>query len=247
MNFRSHQNIEHFVQNFENYQFWWRFCNAFWGVLLYSKVSLNITNSYYNNFLCLISSKTISPKFKFPDILDVFWVIGFDLSEILNISLDFEYSRVLSLCSAPSCHHHKWSWMSIVSMFGSQDLPSTSVWHMWGGRLWWLLKLKFASLISLRTWEIDAGIDLSSLKVCAAKHDSDQKIHSLFESWSSDQVEIPRRVQDSWEERITCRDEDSGVEASVRKKVWGRNFVRLRLRLRLSRQNLLRSLRQREI
>ena len=45
----------------------------------------------------------------------------------MNIRSELEYLRVLSLCSAPSCHHHKWSWMSIVSIFGSQDLPSTHV------------------------------------------------------------------------------------------------------------------------
>ena len=38
--------------------------------------------------------------------------------------------------------------------------------------------------------------------------------------------------------RIRCRDEDSGVEAEIRKAVCGRNFVRL---------SLLRSLRQRVI
>ena len=40
-----------------------------------------------------------------PEILDEFRVIIFAFIPILNISLDFEYSRVLSLCSAPSCHH----------------------------------------------------------------------------------------------------------------------------------------------
>ena len=33
--------------------------------------------------------------------------------------------------------------------------------------------------------------------------------------------------------RIRCRDEDSGVEAEIRKAVCGRNFVRLRLKLGL--------------
>ena len=210
---------------------------------LCSNVSLNITNSYYNEFLCLVSSKNLPPKIKIPDIWDAFWVIGFDLIQILNISLDFKYSRVLSLCSAQSFHHHKWSWISIVSMFGSQDLPrlSTPVWQMWGRRLWWLLKSKFPSLISLRTWEIAIAIDLSSMRVCSAKRNSDQKIKFAFRVLKThDQVEILRRVQDSWEERIKCRDEMKTQELKLRLEriVWGRNFVGLRLRLSL--QNLLR-------
>ena len=66
--------------------------------------------------------------------LEISGVIIFHFTDIMNILLELDYLRVLSLCSAPSCHHHKWSWMSIVSIFGSQDLPSTSVRHMSGGR-----------------------------------------------------------------------------------------------------------------
>ena len=197
---------------------------------LCSNVSLNITNSYYNEFLCLVSSKNLPPKIKIPDIWDAFWVIGFDLIQILNISLDFKYSRVLSLCSAQSFHHHKWSWISIVSMFGSQDLPrlSTPVWQMWGRRLWWLLKSKFPSLISLRTWEIAIAIDLSSMRVCSAKRNSDQKIKFAFRVLKThDQVEILWCIHDERDGWIRCRGENWGVEAEVSKNAhfqWEQKF-----------------------
>ena len=195
---------------------------------LCSNVSLNIINSYYNEFLCLVSSKNLPPKIKIPDIWDAFWVIGFDLIQILNISLDFKYSRVLSLCSAQSFHHHKWSWISIVSMFGSQDLPrlSTPVWQMWGRRLWWLLKSKFPSLISLRTWEIAIAIDLSSMRVCSAKRNSDEDkicLQSLENARSSWNPETSSRFMGR-ENQMPRRDENSGVEAEVRKDSMRKKF-----------------------
>ena len=60
--------------------------------------------------------------------------------------------------------------------------------------------------MSLRTWEIDVEIDLSSLKVCAAKHDSDQKIHSLFLS-----LEAPIKLKSRDEFKIHEKKE-SGAE-----------------------------------
>ena len=59
--------------------------------------------------------------------------------------------------------------------------------------------------------KIGVAIDLSSMKICLVKRNWDES----FET--HDQVEISRRVEDSWEERIRCRDEDSGVAVEVRK------------------------------
>ena len=85
--------------------------------------------------------------------------------------------------------------------------------------------------------ERSASHHVSSLKVCAAKHDFDQKIHSLFS-----RLEAPIKLKSGDEFKIH-EQKDSGAKIKTQELKlrseripWGRNFVEPRLSL----QNLLR-------
>ena len=92
--------------------------------------------------------------------------------------------------------------------------------------------------MSFSNFDIFVVIDLSFMKLCSAKRSCDEKIKGAFNSWSLRWSWNPEARSRFMGNRIRCRDEDSGVEAEIRKAVCGRNFVRL---------SLLRSLRQRVI
>ena len=177
--------------------------------------------------------------------LEISGVILFHFIEIMNILLEFDYLRVLSLCSAPSCHHHKWSWMSIVSISGS--LPSTSVRHMSGGR---------CSVVDFVNSFIDEfqqfqhrccnWSDFDEALLSEAKRSCDQKIKVAFRF-----LKFKMKLK-PWDEVKIHGKENQMLRWRLRSWSWGserrvceRKFVRLRLRP--STQNLLRSLRQRGI
>ena len=160
--------------------------------------------------------------------LRTFWeisrVIIFHFIEIMKILLELAYLRVLSLCSAPSCHHHKWSWMSIVSIFGAQDLPSTCVRHLSGER-WFVVDFVNSFIDELQQFrhrccnlsEFDEAL------LSEAKRSCDQKMNVAFRLLKFEMKLKPwDEVKIHGKERIRCRDEDSGVEAEIRKAVCGR-------------------------
>ena len=69
------------------------------------------------------ASHSISFFFEKERVLQVLKALGiqFRILEIMNISLNLWCPRLFSLCSALSCHHQKWSWMSIVSLLWLED------------------------------------------------------------------------------------------------------------------------------
>ena len=157
--------------------------------------------------------------------LRTFWEISgvliFDFIEITIISLEFKYSRVLSLCSAPSCHHYKWSCISNVIIFGSQDLPSTSAQDMSEGRWWCLLTLPIPSLIEIEkfgdcyfNWfECDEA--LHSEAQHRSEDEKSRKVQMKLESWGEVKIHGKENQMPRWR----LRSWSFGQKESLRKKV----------------------------